>query len=39
MVPFGYADLLTSTLDLGTLWDTTRIIGREMGRNLLVGKI
>jgi len=39
MLPFGYADALSSTLDLGTLWDTTRITGREIIRNLLFGKI
>jgi len=39
MVPFGLADALTSTLDVGTFWDTIVITGREIGRNLLVGKI
>jgi C-8 sterol isomerase len=39
MLPFGYADALLSTLDLITLWNTTRITGREMIRNLLAGKI
>ncbi|KZO96377.1 ERG2 and sigma1 receptor-like protein [Calocera viscosa TUFC12733] len=39
MLPFGLADLLTSTLDLPTMWDTVRITGREMIRNLAVGKL
>lgn len=39
MVPFGLADTMFSTLDWGTFWGTVRITGREMIRNLLVGKI
>ncbi|KAJ7021443.1 ERG2/sigma1 receptor-like protein [Mycena alexandri] len=39
MVPFGLADGLTSTLDLPTLYKTGKITLREMGKNLLVGKI
>ncbi|PVG03004.1 putative C-8 sterol isomerase erg-1 [Serendipita vermifera] len=39
MLPFGYADALVSTLDLITLWNTTRITAREIIRNLLAGKI
>lgn len=39
MLPFGYADAFFSTLDFITLWDTTRITGREIIRNLAFGKI
>lgn len=39
MMPFGFADGFFSTLDFVTLWHTTRITGREMLRNLMVGKI
>ena len=39
MLPFGFADSLTSTLDIPTLWHTVRITGREIIRNLLHGKI
>lgn len=39
MLPFGFADSFTSTLDLNILYDTIRISAREMGKNLLNGKI
>ncbi|KAJ7163922.1 ERG2/sigma1 receptor-like protein [Mycena crocata] len=39
MAPFGFMDGLFSTLDFVTLYRTTRITLREIGRNLLVGKI
>jgi len=39
MLPFGFADSFTSTLDWQTLWHTVRINGRETLRNLWHGKI
>lgn len=39
MLPFGVADILTSTLDVPTLYNTVRIAAREMIGNLLIGKI
>lgn len=39
MLPFGFADFFSSTLDIPSLYDTVYITGREMIRNLLVGKI
>lgn len=39
MLPFGLADVLSSTLDYVSFYDTARITAREMFKNLLVGKI
>ncbi|PCH35101.1 C-8 sterol isomerase [Wolfiporia cocos MD-104 SS10] len=39
MLPFGLADVLTSTLDYWSLYHTVRVTAREMLRNLLIGKI
>jgi C-8 sterol isomerase len=39
MLLFGYADGFTSTMDFPTLWRMTYVTAREMGRNLLNGKI
>lgn len=39
MLPFGFADFFTSTLDIPSLYDTVYITGREMIRNLRYGKI
>lgn len=38
MLFFGFADGLTSTLDLPTLWRMTWVTGREMLGNLAKGK-
>lgn len=38
MLLFGYADALSSTMDIRTLWAMTRITGREVIGNLLRGK-
>ncbi|OCK76018.1 C-8 sterol isomerase [Lepidopterella palustris CBS 459.81] len=39
MLGFGYADTFSSTLDFWTLWRTTAVTGREMVRNLWLGKL
>jgi C-8 sterol isomerase len=39
MLPFGLADVFTSTLDLPTLYHTIRVTGREIIKNLLLGKL
>jgi C-8 sterol isomerase len=38
MLPFGFADTITSTLDLRTLWDTVVIYGKLVVSQLKAGK-
>jgi C-8 sterol isomerase len=38
MLAFGYADVLSSTMDFETMFTMTRITGREMVGNMLKGK-
>jgi C-8 sterol isomerase len=39
MLPFGFADTFSSTLDWGNLWKTCKFTALGMGRQLLRGKI
>ncbi|KAI0642708.1 ERG2 and sigma1 receptor-like protein [Trametes meyenii] len=39
MLPFGFADVFSSTLDYWSFFRTVRITAREFIRNLLIGKI
>ena len=39
MLPFGFADAISSTLDFATVGRTVWITGGDMGRNLWWGKI
>lgn len=39
MLPFGYADMFTSTLDYVSIYRTTVRTAREIIKNLLIGKI
>jgi len=38
MLPFGFADTLTSTLDFRTLWDTVVIYAKLVVSQLMIGK-
>jgi len=39
MMPFGFADALSSTLDYVNAYHTVRVTAREIIKNLLIGKI
>lgn len=39
MLPFGMIEVLTSTLDLATLWKTTKLTAIQIVGNLLKGKL
>ncbi|MBI4950620.1 MAG: hypothetical protein HY908_01170 [Myxococcales bacterium] len=39
MLPFGFADTFSSTLDFDPLWRTVKLYGAAVTKNLLAGKI
>ena len=39
MLPMGYADAFTSTLDFPTIWRTTWLTGKDIVLNLCRGKV